>query len=141
MAFPTLNMLSFWVTFVSMMVMVAALFVTGGAPISGWTAYAPLSAVGQIAGPGLGTGQTMWIISIAIFLRGLAVRCLEFHYYRAQYAGQRNVFDAHALDCLGLVYNCHSGFAFLPGIVGCRDLAFVGSTGRNQFFHSRRPCH
>ena len=33
MAFPVLNMLSFWVTFVSMAVMVSALFVTGGAPI------------------------------------------------------------------------------------------------------------
>src|SRR5216117_1023263 len=39
MAFPVLNMLSFWVTFVSLGVMIAALFATGGAPISGWTAY------------------------------------------------------------------------------------------------------
>jgi cytochrome c oxidase subunit 1 len=78
MAFPTLNMLSFWVTFVSMMVMVAALFVTGGAPISGWTAYAPLSAVGEIAGPGLGTGQTLWIISIAIFCVASLLGALNF---------------------------------------------------------------
>ena len=67
MAFPVLNMLSFWVTFVSFAVMIAALFAAGGAPISGWTAYAPLSALGQVAGPGLGTGQTLWVISIAIF--------------------------------------------------------------------------
>jgi len=67
MAFPVLNMLSFWVTFVSLAVMMAALFVTGGAPISGWTGYAPLSALGEIAGPGLGLGQTLWVISIAIF--------------------------------------------------------------------------
>jgi cytochrome c oxidase subunit I len=78
MAFPTLNMLSFWVTFVSMVVMVAALFVTGGAPISGWTAYAPLSAVGEIAGPGLGAGQTLWIISIAIFCVASLLGALNF---------------------------------------------------------------
>jgi cytochrome c oxidase subunit I len=78
MAFPVLNMLSFWVTFVSMAVMVAALFVTGGAPISGWTAYAPLSALGEVAGPGLGAGQTLWIISIAIFCLASLLGALNF---------------------------------------------------------------
>src|SRR2546426_6375777 len=78
MAFPVLNMLSFWVTFVSLGVMVAALFATGGAPISGWTAYAPLSALGQIAGPGQGLGQTLWIISIAIFCVGSLLGALNF---------------------------------------------------------------
>src|SRR5438105_9685766 len=67
MAFPVLNMLSFWTTFLALVVMVAAFFVRGGAPLSGWTAYPPLSAVGPVAGPGQGTGQTLWIISIAIF--------------------------------------------------------------------------
>src|SRR5712691_3754315 len=46
MAFPVLNMLSFWTTFVSLVVLLAAFVVTGGAPLSGWTAYAPLSALG-----------------------------------------------------------------------------------------------
>ena len=78
MAFPTLNMLSFWVTFVSWCVMISALFVTGGAPISGWTAYAPLSALGQVAGPGLGLGQTLWAISIAIFCVGSLFTSLNF---------------------------------------------------------------
>jgi cytochrome c oxidase subunit 1 len=78
MAFPVLNMLSFWVTFVSMAIMVAALFVTGGAPLSGWTAYAPLSALGQIAGPGQGLGQTLWIISIAVFCIASLLGALNF---------------------------------------------------------------
>ena len=78
MAFPVLNMLSFWITFVALVVMMAALFATGGAPISGWTAYAPLSALGSVAGPGLGTGQTLWIISIAIFCVGSLLTSLNF---------------------------------------------------------------
>jgi cytochrome c oxidase subunit 1 len=78
MAFPVLNMLSFWVTFVALAVMMTALFVTGGAPISGWTAYAPLSALGQIAGPGLGLGQTLWVISIAIFCAASLLTALNF---------------------------------------------------------------
>ena len=78
MAFPVLNMLSFWVTFVGMVMMVAALFVTGGAPLSGWTGYAPLSALGEVAGPGQGLGQTLWIISIAIFCVGSLLGALNF---------------------------------------------------------------
>src|SRR5215471_2739908 len=61
MAFPFLNALSYWVFLLSCIVIIAALFVTGGAPLGGWTAYAPLSAVGQASGPGEGLGMTLWL--------------------------------------------------------------------------------
>jgi cytochrome c oxidase subunit 1 len=67
MAFPRLNMLSFWVTFVGLVSLLAAFFVPGGAPLGGWTAYPPLSAIGEIAGPGQGQGMDLWILSIALF--------------------------------------------------------------------------
>ncbi|HEY1800662.1 MAG TPA: cbb3-type cytochrome c oxidase subunit I [Terriglobales bacterium] len=67
MAFPRLNLLSFWITLIAFVVLISSLFVSGGSSISGWTAYPPLSAVGAIAGPGEGAGQTLWIVSIAIF--------------------------------------------------------------------------
>ena len=78
MAFPTLNMLSFWTTFVSLAVLVAAFFVTEGAPIGGWTAYPPLSGLGQVAGPGQGTGMTLWIVGIAIFCAASLMGALNF---------------------------------------------------------------
>src|SRR5574341_2265613 len=78
MAFPVLNMLSFWATFVSLVVMLAAFFVTAGAPISGWTAYVPLSALGEIAGPGLGLGQSLWVVSLAIFCGASLMGALNF---------------------------------------------------------------
>ena len=67
MAFPRLNMLSFWLTFAAFLCMIAAFLVRGGAPISGWTAYPPLSGLGDATGPGEGTGQTLWLVSILIF--------------------------------------------------------------------------
>src|ERR1043165_5101009 len=66
MAFPFLNALSYWIFLVSCVVIFGALFVTGGAPLGGWTSYAPLSAVPAF-GPGQDFGVTMWIIAIALF--------------------------------------------------------------------------
>jgi cytochrome c oxidase subunit 1 len=77
MAFPTLNMLSFWTTFVAFIVMIAAFFVAGGAPLHGWTGYAPLSAI-QAAGPGEGLGADLWITSIAIFCAASLMGALNF---------------------------------------------------------------
>jgi len=77
MAFPVLNMLSFWTTFVAYMVMLAAFFVTGGAPLHGWTGYPPLSAL-QSAGPGEGLGADLWITSIAIFCLASLMGALNF---------------------------------------------------------------
>jgi cytochrome c oxidase subunit 1 len=66
MAFPFLNALSYWVFLASCIVIFSALLVEGGAPLGGWTAYAPLSALPD-AGPGQGTGMTLWITAIALF--------------------------------------------------------------------------
>src|ERR1700687_5885623 len=58
--------------------MISAFFVTGGAPISGWTAYPPLSALDAIAGPGQGAGQTLWVIGVAIFCGASLMGALNF---------------------------------------------------------------
>ena len=77
MAFPVLNMLSFWTTFVGFVVIMAAFFVTGGAPLHGWTGYAPLSALPS-AGPGEQLGADLWITSIAIFCVASLMGALNF---------------------------------------------------------------
>ena len=66
MAFPLLNALSFWLTAFALLVLLSSTFVTGGSPISGWTAYPPFSAVAA-AGPGQGVGMDLWISSITLF--------------------------------------------------------------------------
>ncbi len=77
MAFPVLNMLSFWTTFVGFIVIIAAFFVTGGAPLHGWTGYPPLSALPN-AGPGEQLGADLWITSIAIFCLASLMGALNF---------------------------------------------------------------
>ncbi|MBI2903374.1 MAG: cbb3-type cytochrome c oxidase subunit I [Candidatus Methylomirabilis oxyfera] len=64
MAFPVLNMLSFWVGAVSGIVMLAGFFVPGGHAAGGWTSYAPLTAVTQYTG--VNWGQNLWCMGLII---------------------------------------------------------------------------
>jgi cytochrome c oxidase subunit I len=76
MCFPLLNMLSFWGTALSFLILVSAFLVTGGAPISGWSQYTPLSAIPSP--PGEGLGMDLWIVSILIFCVSSLLGALNF---------------------------------------------------------------
>ena len=78
MPFPRFNMMSFWITLVAFLVMMASFFVSDGPTLGGWTQYAPLSAVGSVAGPGQGMGVILWAASIAIFCVGQLLGSLNF---------------------------------------------------------------
>src|SRR5215467_1601526 len=60
MAFPTLNMLSYWFMWPAFICFGASFFVTGGAAASGWTSYATLASNTQAA-PGSYIGQNLWL--------------------------------------------------------------------------------
>ncbi len=64
MAFPRINMASFWTAFMAGGVMLASLFVPEGASRAGWTEYAPLSARPDLSGAVL--GQQLWSVSITL---------------------------------------------------------------------------
>jgi cytochrome c oxidase subunit I len=66
MAFPILNAAGFWLTALALLTLLSSTFVPGGAAISGWTAYPPLSAISN-SGPGQALGMDLWLISIALF--------------------------------------------------------------------------
>src|SRR3989344_3928740 len=63
MIFPTLNMLSFWFSMASGVVLLASLALPLGAAAGGWTSYPTLST--NLGQPG--AGQTMWLISLFLF--------------------------------------------------------------------------
>jgi cytochrome c oxidase subunit 1 len=59
MAFPTLNMLSFWTAVPGAVLIIWSFFVVGGAAQGGWTSYAPLSAITP-------RGQTLWLLALLV---------------------------------------------------------------------------
>ncbi len=64
MAFPRMNRLAFQLSLLAGAVMVASFFVEGHAAATGWTAYAPLSAVRGYTQVRL--GQDLWCVSLLI---------------------------------------------------------------------------
>jgi cytochrome c oxidase subunit 1 len=62
MAFPTLNMLSFWLALVSGLLVIVSLFTPLGAAAGGWTSYPTLSTI--VGSPGI--GQTLWCAAIFV---------------------------------------------------------------------------
>ncbi len=64
MAFPRLNMLSFWVMVPAGILTLCSFFVVGGAAGAGWTLYAPLSARPDLSGVAL--GQVMWLLAVVL---------------------------------------------------------------------------
>ncbi len=67
MASGFMNMLSFWIFFLASIIMFWSLFLENGPAGGGWTIYPPLSALPQ-AIKGSGTGMTMWLIAMALFI-------------------------------------------------------------------------
>ena len=57
MAFPRINMASYWLFFVGGMLMLLSFFLPGGAASNGWTSYPPLSDIAH-------DGQTWWLLGM-----------------------------------------------------------------------------
>ncbi|MDO6738066.1 cbb3-type cytochrome c oxidase subunit I [Wenyingzhuangia sp. 2_MG-2023] len=77
MASGFMNCLSYWLFFISSVIMVISLFVQAGPASAGWTIYPPLSALPQ-AIPGSGLGMTLWLVSMAIFIAQSLIGSLNY---------------------------------------------------------------
>src|SRR6516162_447641 len=72
MAFPKLNMMSYWFMWPAFGIMLTSFFVDGGAAGAGWTSYPTLASATSPVGDGFtspaapnsGYGQILWLISL-----------------------------------------------------------------------------
>ncbi len=87
MAFPRLNMASFWSFFISCVFMVASFFVPGSAAKSGWTNYPPLAGIADLPGSlgasgemlGVWTnGGTLWLLGMVFNITGSLLGSINF---------------------------------------------------------------
>ena len=76
MVFPYVNMLSFWVYLLAVLVLVASFFVPGGATGAGWTLYPPQSILNGT--PGRDYGIILMLVSLIIFIIGFTMGGLNY---------------------------------------------------------------
>jgi cytochrome c oxidase subunit I len=76
MAFPYLNMLSFWVYFLAVLVLASSFFVPGGPTGAGWTLYPPQAILQGT--PGYEMGIILMLVSLIIFIIGFTMGGLNY---------------------------------------------------------------
>ena len=72
MAFPRVNMASFWAFFFGCVVMTVSFFIPGGAAQAGWTSYSPLATVIPT------DGQTYWLIGMILLITSSLLGAVNF---------------------------------------------------------------
>jgi len=77
MAFPRLNMASFWTIFVGTVLLLISFFVPVGASRAGWTNYVPLSDVPRYTG-GVHWGEILWLLGLAIDFASVLMGGINF---------------------------------------------------------------
>ena len=76
MVFPFLNMLSFWFYLVSVLILMASFFVTGGPTGGGWTLYPPQTITSGT--PGHDMGITLMLASLVVFIIAFTMGGLNY---------------------------------------------------------------
>jgi cytochrome c oxidase subunit I len=76
MVFPYLNMLSYWVYLLAVLILVASFFVTGGPTGAGWTLYPPQAI--SPGTPGSQGGIILMLVSLACFIIGFTMGGLNY---------------------------------------------------------------
>src|ERR1700726_1909948 len=76
MVFPYVNMLSYWVYLLAVLVLVAAFFVPGGPTGAGWTLYPPQAILS--GSPGQEAGIILMLVSLILFIIGFTMGGLNY---------------------------------------------------------------
>jgi cytochrome c oxidase subunit 1 len=76
MVFPFVNMLSFWIYLLAVLVLVASFFVPGGPTGAGWTLYPPQAILSGT--PGREWGIVLMLLSLCLFIAGFTMGGLNY---------------------------------------------------------------
>ena len=76
MAFPFVNMMSYWIYLMSVLVLLSSFYVEGGPTGAGWTLYPPQSIMSGT--PGSGMGISLMLTALVLFVIGFTMGGLNY---------------------------------------------------------------
>ena len=136
MVFPYVNMLSFWVYFVAVLILIASMFVPGGSTGAGWTLYPPQAILPGTPG-GSDWGIILMLISLALFIVGFTMGGLNYVVTVLQARTRGMTLMRMPLTVWGIFMATVLALLAFPALLRRCDHDVAGQNHRHQLFHAR----
>ena len=131
MAFPYVNMLSYWAFVVAVVVLLASFFVPGGPTGAGWTLYPPQAITAGT--PGYNGGIILMLISLILFVAGFTMGGLNYIITVLQLRARGMTLMRMPLTIWDFTATVLAMFAFPALLVGCLMMTLDSLLGTSFF--------
>jgi cytochrome c oxidase subunit I len=132
MVFPYVNMISYWVYLLAVLVLVASFFMPGGPTGSGWTLYPPQAILSGT--PGQDWGIILMLVSLILFIIGFTMGGLNYVVTALQARTRGMTMMRMPLTVWGIITATVLALLAFPALfVGCVMLLFDRILGTSFF--------
>src|SRR5437667_4867753 len=132
MVFPYVNMVSYWVYLLAVLVLVASFFMPGGPTGSGWTLYPPQAILSGT--PGRDWGIILMLVSLILFIIGFTMGGLNYVVTALQARTRGMTLMRMPLTVWGIITATVLALLAFPALfVGCVMLLFDRILGTSFF--------
>ncbi len=132
MAFPYMNMLSFWVYLASVLVLCSSFFVPDGATGAGWTLYPPQAITEGSAGSGMGIN--LMLIALALFIVAFTMGGLNYITTAFQARTRGMTLMRMPLSVWGIIMATILGLLAFPALLVAAIMMFLDANLGTSFF-------
>ena len=139
MVFPYLNMLSYWVYLLSVIILIASFFVPGGSTGAGWTLYPP-QAIMQ-GTPGIDLGIILMLASLAVFIVAFTMGGLNYVTTVLQARCKGMTLMRMPLSVWGIFIATILGLLAFPALLVSAIMMMLRQDAADQFLHACDQLH
>ncbi len=132
MVFPYMNMMSYWIYLVSVLVLMASFFVPGGPTGAGWTLYPPQAILPGT--PGADGGIVLMLVSLALFIVAFTMGGLNYVTTALQARTRGMTLMRLPLTVWGIVMATILGLLAFPALLVSAIMMLLDRTLGTSFF-------